>query len=192
MPSGGSASTAFIPFLACILISPSWITIVAVASADCLAELINKRQLLKLSFNVSQKALATAVGIGVYLLLGGQSLLLGDSSTILTAIAIAAVVGASFATNYFAVIGVIALSDGRRFAEVWRQNTRGTLIYDIFSAPVVFLLAAVYVHWGAIGALAVFLPILGIRQLYKTNRELSRLNEELLQLMVKAIEARDP
>jgi putative nucleotidyltransferase with HDIG domain len=196
MPSGGSASTAFIPFLACILLSPSWLSILAVATADLLAELVNRRQPVKLAFNVSQKTLATAVGVAVYRLVGGVSLLTPSEgpirSTAVTALAVAAVVIASFATNYFAVNGVIALSEKRRFAEVWRQNTRGTLLYDAFSAPVVFLLAAIYVNWGAIGALAVFLPILGIRQLYKTNRELSRLNEELLQLMVKAIEARDP
>ena len=195
MPSGGSASTAFIPFLACILLSPSWLAIVAVAGADLIAELVNRRPAVKLTFNVSQKALATAVGVGVYLLLGGASLLTPEGqaqSTGLTALAVGAVVAASFVANYLAVNGVIALSDGRRFADVWRQNTRGTLIYDVFSAPVVFLIAAIYVHWGAIGALAVFLPILGARQLYKTNRQLSRLNEELLQLMVKAIEARDP
>ncbi|HSJ63337.1 MAG TPA: HD domain-containing phosphohydrolase, partial [Gemmatimonadaceae bacterium] len=192
MPSGGSASTAFIPFLACILLSPTWITIAAVACADSLAELINRRQPLKLAFNVSQKAVATSAGIGVYRLFGGQSLLTGDTAAFVTTVAVGAVVITSFAANYFAVNGVIALSERRRFSDVWRQNTRGTLIYDVFSAPVVFLLAAIYVHWGPIGALAVFLPILGIRQLYKTNRELSRLNEELLQLMVKAIEARDP
>jgi hypothetical protein len=192
MPSGGSASTAFIPFLACILLSPTWVTILAVATADSVAELINRRKPLKLVFNVSQKALATAVGIAVYRVVGGSSLLSLGIGAWTTTIAVGAVVVSSFATNYLAVNGVIALSERRRFADVWRQNTRGTLVYDVFSAPVVFLLAAIYVHWGPVGALAVFLPILGIRQLYKTNRELSRLNEELLQLMVKAIEARDP
>lgn len=196
MPSGGSASTAFIPFLACILLSPTWLSICAVASADLVAELVNRRQPVKLAFNVAQKTLATAVGVAVYRLVGGVSLLSPQADMggngVITVLGVGAVVVSSFATNYLAVNCVIALSERRRFSEVWRQNTRGTLLYDVFSAPVVFLLAAIYVNWGAIGALAVFLPILGIRQLYKTNRELSRLNEELLQLMVKAIEARDP
>jgi putative nucleotidyltransferase with HDIG domain len=36
------------------------------------------------------------------------------------------------------------------------------------------------------------LPMLGVRQLYKAVFDLERINEELLQLMVAAIEARDP
>jgi putative nucleotidyltransferase with HDIG domain len=35
-------------------------------------------------------------------------------------------------------------------------------------------------------------PMLGVRQLYKAVFDLERINEELLQLMVAAIEARDP
>jgi putative nucleotidyltransferase with HDIG domain len=34
--------------------------------------------------------------------------------------------------------------------------------------------------------------MIGVRQLYKSNDELEQINEELLQLMVAAIEARDP
>jgi HD-GYP domain-containing protein (c-di-GMP phosphodiesterase class II) len=43
--------------------------------------------------------------------------------------------------------------------------------------------------WLAFG---VALPLFGLRQLYKTNWQLETINEELLQLMVAAIEARDP
>jgi HD-GYP domain-containing protein (c-di-GMP phosphodiesterase class II) len=36
------------------------------------------------------------------------------------------------------------------------------------------------------------IPLLGARQLYKTNWQLEKTNQELLELMVAAIEARDP
>jgi putative nucleotidyltransferase with HDIG domain len=43
-----------------------------------------------------------------------------------------------------------------------------------------------------LGALGLAIPLLGARQLYKANRQLETINQELLELMVKAIEARDP
>jgi len=37
-----------------------------------------------------------------------------------------------------------------------------------------------------------WVPILGLRQIHKANLDLERTNRELLELMVKSIEARDP
>jgi len=60
------------------------------------------------------------------------------------------------------------------------------------SLPFAFIFATVYVHFGAIGVAGLAIPLLGARQLYKTNWQLENTNQELLQLMVAAIEARDP
>jgi HD-GYP domain-containing protein (c-di-GMP phosphodiesterase class II) len=49
----------------------------------------------------------------------------------------------------------------------------------------------VYAAFGPIAAVALWLPILGLRQIHRTNLELEQTNEELLELMVKSIEARD-
>jgi putative nucleotidyltransferase with HDIG domain len=67
-----------------------------------------------------------------------------------------------------------------------------TFAYDVFFSPVVYFVAWVYLKTGAWGVAALTIPLLVIRQLYKTNHELERVNRELLELMVKAIEARDP
>jgi HD-GYP domain-containing protein (c-di-GMP phosphodiesterase class II) len=48
------------------------------------------------------------------------------------------------------------------------------------------------VHFGIPGAAIFMIPLLGARQLYKTNWQLEKTNQELLELMVAAIEARDP
>jgi putative nucleotidyltransferase with HDIG domain len=50
----------------------------------------------------------------------------------------------------------------------------------------------VYAYKGPWLASAIAVPLIGVRQLYKTNRQLETVNEEMLQLMVAAIEARDP
>ncbi|MBA2440497.1 MAG: HD-GYP domain-containing protein [Thermoleophilaceae bacterium] len=185
------------PFLASALIAPSLLTVVAVVATHSVAEAFSRRGALKAAFNIAQTSFATSMGILVFLALGGiplqrhaQSSLL--SLTTATIAPFLALVAVFFVVNTFAVSGVIAASSGRKVLSVWKESTSSTLIYDVLSAPVVFLFAWVYVRTGVIGALGLALPLLGARQLYKTNRQLEQLTQELLQLMVKAIEARDP
>jgi putative nucleotidyltransferase with HDIG domain len=49
-----------------------------------------------------------------------------------------------------------------------------------------------YVRFGPYAAAALWVPVLGLRQLHKNNLDLERTNSELLELMVKSMEARDP
>jgi putative nucleotidyltransferase with HDIG domain len=56
----------------------------------------------------------------------------------------------------------------------------------------VFVFAWVYAAFGWIAAATLWVPIMGLRQVHRTNLELEQTNEELLELMVKSIEARDP
>jgi putative nucleotidyltransferase with HDIG domain len=49
-----------------------------------------------------------------------------------------------------------------------------------------------YTQYGIVGAFIFAVPLLGIRQLYKVTGQLEQTNRELLELMVAAIEARDP
>ncbi len=56
----------------------------------------------------------------------------------------------------------------------------------------VLLLAWAFARTGPLGAVCLAIPLLGVRQLYSTTAKLEQVNQELLQLMVKAIEARDP
>src|SRR5262249_51158521 len=63
---------------------------------------------------------------------------------------------------------------------------------DFMSCPRVFVFAWGFVAYGTMAAAALWVPILGLRQVHSTNLDLERTNEELLELMVKSIEARDP
>jgi putative nucleotidyltransferase with HDIG domain len=75
---------------------------------------------------------------------------------------------------------------------VWRQNTGTTVVYDLMSLPIAYAFAKVYAEFGIAWTAALAVPLLGIRQLYKINWQLEKVNQELLELMVAAIEARDP
>jgi putative nucleotidyltransferase with HDIG domain len=136
--------------------------------------------------------------VTVYLSLGGHSLRYFDSILDLTQItkdsglpALLAFVCAHLINNTI-VTGVIAVSSGKRVRHVLQDNHKATLGLDFLAVPLVFVFAWVYTAFGAIAAATLWVPILGLRQVQRTNLELEQTNEELLELMVKSIEARDP
>jgi hypothetical protein len=103
-----------------------------------------------------------------------------------------------FAVNTLAVSGAVALSNGRRFRDVWNLNTRGVLGYDLGASAIALFVAYAYswaaINWGlgSFGLLFVFIPIVVVRHVYGLYHQLQDSGQELLQVMVKAIEARDP
>jgi hypothetical protein len=197
LPRGGRGTIAFLPFLSAVLLAPSPLVVLAVATAVWLGEWRTNRELLKRVFNVAQMSFAVAAAMLTYTAIGGQPLLQtspsGFVATLLrVAIPATCMVVIFFAVNSLMVSGVIAIASGRRLPEVWKSNTLGSLIYDALSAPVICLLAWMYLKFGATGALFLAVPLFGVRQLYRGRRQLEQVNHDLLQLMVKAIEARDP
>jgi len=98
----------------------------------------------------------------------------------------------SFILNTALVSTAIAISNGATIWSVWRANNLATIGIDLLSSPLVFVFAWVYSAHGPIAAATLWVPILGLRQVHKTNLELEQTNQELLELMVKSIEARDP
>jgi putative nucleotidyltransferase with HDIG domain len=94
--------------------------------------------------------------------------------------------------NNTIVSAAIALNSTRSINSVARANQRATIGLDFLAIPLIFVFAWVFAAFGAIAAAALWVPILGLRQIHRTNLELEQTNEELLELMVKSIEARDP
>lgn len=186
---GATGSIAHLPFLSAIVVAPGFTSALAIAAAVFAGEVVVRRERLKALFNVAQHALACTLAALVYFAIGGRSLALDLSSSVLP---FAAAFATFLITNTCLVSGVISLNQGRRFSAVWQHNTLNTLVYDLLSVPAVFFFAFVYVRIGPFWALGLAFPLLGLRQLYKTNWQLEKINEELLQLMVAAIEARDP
>jgi hypothetical protein len=171
-----------------LLFGPTWsavITAVTVASAQAL----NRKALLKIVFNVAQNAIAIIVGSATYILLGGPvpPSSLGDAIVPFLGFVLTA-----FAVNGCAVSGVIAISERKKFWEVLFQNTWALALYDIVASGLALGVAWLYVQFGFKGMAAVVVPILFLRHTYLVNLQLQKTNRELLELMVKAIEARDP
>jgi putative nucleotidyltransferase with HDIG domain len=191
-----AGSIAFIPYLAAVFIVPNWITLVAVSGVRVIVEL-RGRSIIKSVFNVAQHLLATALAVFIYRALGGVSLLqLRDYAFVEASLraGLPALVAcwSSFVINSSLVSGVISVSSGVRFRTVWRDNFRSTIGFDLMAGPVIIVFAWVYASYGPIAAATVWVPILGLRQVQKANLDLEQTNRELLELMVKSIEARDP
>lgn len=197
LPRGARGSLAFIPYVATVLLVPSFYALIAVALVKTVAEIAGKRERLRQIFNVAQLTITICTTILVYRAFGGTSLLEFQHQGIqyvTVRVGAAAFAGfvAGFIVNTLIVSRVIALSSGARTLQVWRDVHLSTIGLDILASPIVFVFAWLYAEWGPILAASFWMPILGIRQLHTTNLELEQTNRELLELMIKSIEARDP
>lgn len=197
MPNTIYSSVAFIPFLTAVLIVPNWVALCGVLVVRLIAEITSKRAVHTAVFNVAQHTVTFATAVIVYRLAQGESMfaLEGQSLsyvTLINGIPTLASFVTSFAINSLLVVGFVAARSSRSFREVWRDTHLSTLGSDILASPIVFLFAWIYVNWGSFAAAALWIPVLGLRQLQKTNLDLVRNNAELLELMVKSMEARDP
>lgn len=192
LPGDAGGSIAVIPFVAVGLAAPDWSGVTAIGLATALAQVARRKPVAKLVFNTSQAVLASALALLAYRAAHPQAsevaINLSARSTVGTALFILV-----FTTvNSAAVSGVIALTQGSNPVAIWRANTLSTLSYAIFVGPFAFALAWTFVNLGALGAALLAIPLLGVRQLYTTTLQHQQTNRELLELMVKAIEARDP
>jgi len=197
MPNSVSGSIAFIPYLAAALIVPNWVALAGVAIVRMLVESMSRRAPLTALFNTAQQIVTFATAVLVFRLTGGESLTqyagvplakvtLANGLPSLAAFVI------SFAVNSTLVLGFVAAKSSRSLNELWRGTYLSTIGLDVLASPIVFLFAWVYVNWGTFAAAALWVPVLGLRQLQKNNLDLERTNSELLELMVKSMEARDP
>jgi putative nucleotidyltransferase with HDIG domain len=199
-------STSFVIHMAAgILFGGFWGALIAGAST-VLGELDQKKTPIKLLFNTAQRVVAVAGGFLLIGLLGAQVPLFsfgsgtaGGAFNVQESLWLFLLFAAFyFGFNTTSVSLVVALSSGRRFKEVWNLTFRGVLGYDLGASFLAVVLAWLYVRFdevvgvGAVGFALALAPIMVIRHIYGLYRRLQNSGRELLDLMVKAIEARDP
>ncbi len=184
-----AGSIAFLPMLASVIVAPTWITVLCVGVATIVVELVSRRKPIKATFNVAQAMFWVAIATLAYRYLGGTPL---KTTADVNFPAFIAALAAFALLNSGALAGAIAISEDRPFGPVWWGGAKVTVVADLLTLPFVYVFAWFYVNWGPIGAVAFMIPALGLRELNKVNWQLQRTNHELLQLMVAAIEARDP
>src|SRR5262249_26819886 len=158
--------------------------------------MMTRKAAIKGVLNVASHALMELTAISLYLALGGVALPSIANPSSLAHVTRAAAGPALFAflvaslVNNLVVTIAIATNSGKSIQQILHGNHNRTNVgIDFLAAPLVFVFAWVYTVFGAIAAATLWVPILGLRQLHRTNLELEQTNEELLELMVKSIEA---
>ena len=188
---GGHGTISFIVYMGSALVFGPMLGAFVTGVSLLGAQVALRKPPLKTAFNVSQHVLAILAGAHLYLVLGGP-LPLSPNSLNDALVPFLGLVLGFFAVNSTAVSGVITLSEGRRFSDVWVKNTGSLVGYHLLASALGLGVAWLYLLWGVAGIAVVVVPILFLRHTILINVQLQETNRELLELMVKSIEARDP
>lgn len=192
-----SGSVALIPLGAALLSLPDWRGLGICVVANAVMQVVHRRGLMKAVFNVSQAGLGLSIGVLIYRYVGGSSFIDLTDLSFTEAIGAAGIpslvlFACAFVVNQLCVSGVVASVTGHKFLEVLAKGNTAALGLMFLQVVVTFYLAWLTTNLGVIGAIGVALPILALKQLSQAAVELTSVTEELLDLMVAAIEARDP
>lgn len=184
-------SVITVPFLASAMLVPAWPSALSVAVVTLGVHLVRRREPAKIAFNVSQHTAGVAIGILAIRIAYDDPVVAGTPASYAAVLLIFAVFKI---VNTASVSAVVAATEDRRFLPTWASNTftSGTLGYDLLSAALILSVVWMYQRFGVGAALGLVLPLLGLRELYKVYSQLEKANQELLELMVAAVEARDP
>lgn len=198
--SGGS-SISFLPLLTIVLLFGPAVTVGAMFVNGFVAEyLVRRKESIRANFNIGQYVLSTALAGLAYQAAGGQALLMVPNelgpTMIMDQLAPFVLFGVVFlVVNNAAVAGAITLSQNLEFRDVWGRlvGRSGTnILYDLLVGPIAIAVAALYLQVGTVGLFLAILPLFFIRHSYQTTNQLQSANRDLLKVLVKAIETRDP
>ena len=190
--TSAASSIGFIPILASVILFPPPIaTVAAIAMCGTTEFGIHKRQRLKAAFNVAQVVLAVSVASVVYSSLND---LLG-TGTLGTVISFAGLAGSFFFVNQFLISLAITLMQEARLSATFARVVGGygaNLLYDFIASPIVILVVILYREWSIPGLLVGVVPLLLVRHSYLTVQKLQQANTDVLTVLIKTIETRDP
>ena len=186
-----NTSVGFIPFLASVaILDHPWPMLVSGATALMVDVLVRRKPTIRVWFNTAQYMLAVGLGGLVYKNLGGVVSLDEFSFSLIPFVAL---VLTFFVVNHGSVALAVSLSSkGVSIREAWGRISGSALATDLLSSTLAILLAFLYVKLQLLGLAVIIFPLFLARQLYQMNLQLQEELEEKLELMVKAMEARDP
>ena len=192
--SAGSA--AVIPFAAAVLVAPAAVTVALIVLAEVIAQTLHRRTLIKAVFNLAQHTLGLSLAVLVlhwteapaFVALKGSSFVECAKLILMPSVLLVATV--QFVNNLL-VSAAISISASRPFLPLWATHLRLGATNVLVNVAVTFYVTWLSVNLGIVGTAGMAIPIILVRQLYRTTVELTTVTEELLELMVAAIEARD-
>jgi len=199
---GGRAlfSVSLIPTVATVPLFGPAVAVAATALSQAVARpLVQKQPLLKSAFNVSQLTLAIGLGSVVYRMLGGPVWAwLPPEQEAVAGFYLAAVLplGGMIVTYFIAnmalVAAVIALDTGKRMREIWRELGPIAFANELASSSFSLFVVFAFIELSVMGPLVVLLPLFFVHHAYGVQFKLLKQNKEILELLIKTIEAKDP
>lgn len=185
-----TTSVGFIPLIASIILFPHpWPMAIAGLTALVVDTFVRHKPTVRVWFNTAQYMLATGLASLAYARLGG---VVSMDEFDFHLLPFASLVVTFFLVNQGSVALAVSFSSGVSVREAWDRICKDAFATDLLSSTLAILLVFLYVKLQLIGLGIVALPFLLVRQLYQMNFQLQEELEEKLELMVKAMEARDP
>lgn len=197
----GHSSITFLPaFAAIVLYGPTGGMLLLLATGLFADLLIRKKELIRVLFNASQYVVATYVATGIYHTLGGVYVYQPTPNPPLESFWWNIVLFLLFTlvfliVNHLAVAIAISIYQKRALRLVWTDivgNSGQGLFNDILISPFALVVSHLFQEVGALGIAISILPLLFIRYSYVANHRLHRAQADLLRVLIKAIETRDP
>jgi putative nucleotidyltransferase with HDIG domain len=192
---GSTQALTFIPLLAAVLVFGPAAPVVLMALTGGIAEFaIRKKELIKGVFNLAQYVLSTSLAGFLFTATGGVAaaeLGILDLRLIPFAVFLVVIMG----INQVTVLTAITLSQEKSLKQVVRTVIGATgvnALYDMLLSPLAIVVALSYWRAGWPSLLLSLMPLLFIRHAYLNTYRLEHANRDLLKVLVKAIETRDP
>ena len=186
--------------MALAMVMPVAAVVLAVGAVTVVVELFfRERHWPRAGFNTAQTMLSYGIGAIVFRWVGA---LTGTDIEFSAAVDIAnlfvplyGLAFTFFGLNLVFVSLGLAIRESESFVAVLREATGrggGNLLYDLLASPLALFAAYLYSSFYIGGLLAIVLPLLLIRHSYLSEIQLQQANRDLLKVLVKAIETRDP
>lgn len=184
-----TSSVSFVPLFAVVPLLPHpWPMIISGLTA-AVADLLRRKPSIRVWFNTAQYMLALGAGGIVYRALnGGVSL----ETLAIRPLPFVALVATFVILNNGSVALAVAFSSGFSVRESWSRIVGSAWLYDFLASGLAVLLVFLYLEMEFAGIALLVVPLFLVRHTRHMYLQLERANRELLELMVKAIEARDP
>lgn len=192
------SSISFLPLLASAVIFPPAVVVAAALIVNLLDDVLSQESLLhRAVFNAAQVTVSYGLGSLAFrevFALTGSNLApnFGIAEAFFPFYALAIVF---FGSNLLLISGYVAIRQQQSLVVVLQEAMSrggGNLFYDLLASPIALFAASLYANYDIGGLLAVLLPLLLIRYSYLSAIQLQQANRDLLRVLIKAIETRDP
>lgn len=190
LPHGGAVSVATLSHIATVLLVPAPFAALSVGFAVLVEEVVHRRPLQRLIFNVSNYVLTISLASLVVGLFGDPRVLVANHAHLPLAAMVLAVCLVYYVVNDTLTSAVVALSTGRSLAYLVRTNGRTTLLAESASGLLGVLFALIWMV-EPVWTLLLAIPGVVIARALGYIRQLERETRDAVGSLAEVIDHRD-